>query len=198
MSELDQRLAAFVGRGGDKVTVARGRVTAEAIRQATDTVGDRNPAYSDADFAAESAHGTIVATAPSVLWWHRGHFEPVDSAERVDADGVRRFRLDPNPIRQAGMKENELGLLADMMKVLADDGFSSLAVTSSETTVYRYPRVGDLLSCYGPMIESVVGPKKTSLGMGYFSTSTYSLQDEQGQPVASWRTTRLHFAPGEK
>lgn len=192
---LKKRLDAFVGRGAEFVTVARDRVTIEGIRQAVDTVGDRNPIHADEAFARGTEHGGLVAPPASVLWWHRGHFEPVESSDTVDADGVRHFRLDPNPIRQQGMKTNELGLLAEVLKVLADAGYSSLAVTNSQTFIARYPRIGDLLSCRGPRIDAVTGPKKTSLGEGFFTTSTYELVDESGGEVARWETTRLHFKP---
>lgn len=70
-----------------------------------------------------------------------------------------------------------------------------MAVTNSQTVITRYPTVGDLLSCRGPRIEAVVGPKQTSLGEGYFTTSSYELLDGSGGEVARWQTTRLHFDP---
>lgn len=196
--ELEQKINGFIGRGGDHVTRATDRVTVEAIRQAANVVGDCNPAYHDGDFASASRSGGVVAPPCSVLWWHRPYLEPVPSAEQTDVQGVRRFRLDPNPIRQHAGGPNENGVLAEMMQVLADAGFGSLVVTNAAVSVDRYPLPGDLLSCYGPTIESVSARKQTALGEGYFSTSAYVLRDERGAQVAQWKTTRFHFKPAAK
>ena len=193
--QFNGRLQKYIGLGEDRVITAPDRVTPEGIRQITNAVGDRNPVYRDAVFAQQSVHRQLVAPPSSVLWWHRALFEPVASQDSVGADGTAHFRLDANPVRQQGLKETELGVLADVMQLLAEAGYSSLAVTGSETTVHRYPRVGDQLSCRGPRIESIVGPKKTALGMGYFTTSRYRLVDVRGEEVATWTTSRIHFAP---
>lgn len=193
---LHETLASYVGRGGDTVTAATDPVTAEAIRQVVNVTGDLNPLYRDPACAVAAAvHGGLVAPPSSVLWWHRGHFEPIDSSEGRGTDGARRYRLDPNPVRQEGMAQTEHGVLADVMRLLAANGHDSIVVTNAEVTLDRYPRVGDRLSCVGPVIESIVGPKATALGEGYFSTSVYRLLDQAGAQVAHWRTTRLHFAP---
>ncbi len=192
---LHARLQAYIGRGGDRQMKARDPVTAEAIKMVANAVGDRNPVYTDADYAAKSVHGGIVAPPSSVIWWHRAMFEPVDSSDWIDEQGTPHFRLEPNPARQVGLRETENGLLAEVVQLMADAGYTSLAVTGSDTTVNRYPRMGDLLCCQGPTIESIVGPKKTSLGEGFFSTSSYKLVDAKGEQVAAWTTTRIHFAP---
>ena len=193
---LHEILADYVGQGGDTVTIATDPVTAEAIRHIVNVTGDLNPLYRDPACAAVAFHGGLVAPPSSVLWWHRGHFEPIESSEVPDLDGVRRYRLDPNPVRQEGLAQTENGVLADVIRLLATHGHDSIVVTNAEATVDRYPRVGDQLSCVGPVIESIVGPKTTALGEGYFSTSVYRLLDRAGAQVARWRTTRLHFAPG--
>lgn len=194
-NDLITRLNAYLGLGGDRKIVARGPVTTDAIRLVTDVTGDKSPIYSDANYAAASIHGGIVAPPSSVLWWHRRLFEPVSTSDWIDEQNTRRFRLDPNPARQVGVRETELGLLAEVIQILAEAGYSSVAVTNSDTTIRRYPRVGDLLTCFGPKIEAIVGPKKTGLGEGFFTTSEYVLRDDANDIVAKWRTTRLHFAP---
>lgn len=195
---LHEILAGYVGRGGDTVTVATDPVTAEAIRQVVNVTGDLNPLYRDPACAAASVHGGLVAPPSSVLWWHRGHFEPIESPAARGTDSEQRYRLDPNPVRQEGLAQTEHGMLADIMRLLAAHGHDSIVVTNAEVTLDRYPRVGDRLSCVGPVIESIVGPKATALGAGYFSTSVYRLLDQAGAQVAHWRTTRLHFAPGAR
>ena len=59
--ELEATLQSFVGKPIGPPDVARDPVNVPMIHQWCDAMGDRNPVYTDADAAAKSVHGGIVA-----------------------------------------------------------------------------------------------------------------------------------------
>jgi len=60
--------------------------------------------------------------------------------------------------------------LHGMMRVLTDEGFTAVLGTNCEQTYDRYLRVGEELTVT-TRLESVVGPKQTGVGEGYFVTT---------------------------
>lgn len=80
-----------------------------------------------------------------------------------------------------------------MMVVLTDAGFTGVLGTNSEQTYNRYLKVGEHLRVE-TALDSVVGPKSTGMGVGYFVTSrsTWFVGDEH---VASMLFRVLKFIP---
>ncbi|MDH3214379.1 MAG: MaoC family dehydratase N-terminal domain-containing protein, partial [Myxococcales bacterium] len=58
---LRERLRAFEGAAAGEPMHARDPVNPAMIRHWCDAVDDRNPVYTDPDFASRSVHGGIVA-----------------------------------------------------------------------------------------------------------------------------------------
>ncbi|HKY57376.1 MAG TPA: MaoC family dehydratase N-terminal domain-containing protein [Aeromicrobium sp.] len=83
-----------------------------------------------------------------------------------------------------------------MMNVLTDAGFTAVLGTNSEQTYDRYLRVGEHVRVE-TALDSVVGPKATGMGVGYFVTSrsTWFVGDEK---VASMLFRVLKFIPKSK
>ena len=80
-----------------------------------------------------------------------------------------------------------------MINVLTDQGFLGVLGTNSEQTYGRYLRVGEHVRVETEL-DSVVGPKATGMGVGYFVTSrsTWYVGDEK---VASMLFRVLKFIP---
>ena len=80
-----------------------------------------------------------------------------------------------------------------MVSVLDEAGFTSVVATNCEQTYHRYLRYGEEVAV-ASTLESVVGPKKTALGEGWFVTtrSTWYVGDE---PVAEMLFRVLKFQP---
>ncbi len=91
--------------------------------------------------------------------------------------------------------------LHGMMKVLTDEGFTAVLGTNSEQTYDRCLRVGEQVRVT-TRLESVVGPKRTGMGEGYFVTSRNTwyvvLPDGQSEQVASMLFRVLKFKPEPK
>ena len=149
--ELLQRLRAVLGvRLGDPV-VARDPVNLPMIRHWCDAVDDRNPVYTDPEFAARSLHGGIVAP-PTMLqaWTMPG--------------------LVPKEVREA----RTLGACFGALRLLDEAGFTSVVATNCTQEYVRYLRPGDLLSAE-TVIEAVSEEKQTALGVGHFVTQRTTL-----------------------
>ena len=92
-----------------------------------------------------------------------------------------------------GGKPSEDDPLHAMMNVLTDAGFTAVLGTNSEQSYERYLRVGEQVRIE-TALDSVVGPKATGMGVGYFVTSksTWFVGDEQ---VATMLFRVLKFIP---
>jgi len=80
-----------------------------------------------------------------------------------------------------------------MMRVLTDAGYTAVLGTNCEQSYDRYLRVGEQVRVT-TALDSVVGPKRTGMGVGYFVTSrsTWYVGDER---VATMLFRVLKFVP---
>jgi uncharacterized OB-fold protein len=94
--------------------------------------------------------------------------------------GLRGQRQDDDP-------------LGAMIAVLDEAGYTSVVATNSDQTYHRYLRYGEQVSVTS-RLDSVVGPKNTALGEGWFVTTrnTWWVDDE---PVAEMLFRILKFRP---
>ena len=85
-----------------------------------------------------------------------------------------------------------------MMRVLTDEGFTAVLGTNCEQAYDRYLRVGEQLRVT-TALDSVVGPKQTAMGEGYFVTSRstwYAAHpDGRSEVVATMLFRVLKFVP---
>jgi len=165
-NEIRAAAAAITAAGECGPRAARDPVNLPMIRNWVEAVGDANPVYTDAEAAARSVHGGLVAPpAMAQVWTMRG-LHP-------DAD-------DDDP-------------LGRMSAVLDRAGFTSVVATNCEQEYHRYLRHGEQLTVRA-RLESVTGPKRTALGEGWFVTtrSTWYAGEE---PVAAMLFRILKFRP---
>ena len=163
---ITEAAARIAARGESQPRRARDPVNLPMIHNWAEAIGDENPVYTDAGAAAASVHGGLVAPpAMAQVWTMRG-LHP-----RADDD-------DP------------LGL---MSAVLDDAGFTSVVATNCEQSYLRYLRHGEQVEVRS-RLESVTGPKRTSLGEGWFVT-TISTWYAGEEPVATMLFRILKFKP---
>lgn len=108
---------------------------------------------------------------------------PPSMAQVWTMPGLGRRRPDDDP-------------LSRMMEVLTDEGYTAVLGTNCEQTYERYLRLGEELRVT-TALDSVVGPKNTAMGEGYFVTSrnTWYVGDEV---VATMLFRVLKFIPKER
>lgn len=163
--------AARIAASGDSAPrPAPDPVNLPMIRHWVQAMGDTNPIYTDADAAARSVHGGLVAPpAMAQVWTMRG-LQPANGAASDSGD--------------------PLGQMSD---VLDEAGFTSVVATNSEQEYYRYLRHGEQLTVRSSL-EGVTGPKRTALGEGWFVT-TRSTWYAGTEAVASMLFRVLKFKP---
>ena len=86
--------------------------------------------------------------------------------------------------------------LSQMTEVLTAEGFTAVLGTNCEQSYERYLRVGEDVRVTSAL-DSVVGPKNTAMGTGYFVTSrnTWYVGEER---VATMLFRVLKFIPKER
>ena len=134
-------------------------VNESMIRHWCEAMGDRNPAYTDAEAAKRSVHGGIVAPPTMLQAWMLGGIEMAD----------------PPPAPKN--KQTELH------KLLSEYGYTSVVATNCEQAYTRYLRPGDRVTAT-TTIESISEEKATGLGIGYFINTRDDFRDQHDEESA--------------
>jgi uncharacterized OB-fold protein/acyl dehydratase len=169
-----QRLRAVLGVRLGEPVVARDPVNLPMIRHWCDAVDDRNPVYTDPEFADRSLHRGIVAPPTMLQAWSMPGLVTKEVREARNASGV-------------------FGAL----RLLDEAGFTSVVATNCTQEYVRYLRPGDLLNAE-TVIEAVSEEKKTALGVGHFVTQRTTYRDQHGERVASMSFRLLKFRPPQR
>jgi uncharacterized OB-fold protein len=163
---IGQAAARIAAAGECAARPARDPVNLPMIRNWVEAIGDANPVYTDAGFAARSVHGGLVAPPAMAQVWTMAGLHP-----------------------PAG-RDDPLGL---MTAVLDEAGFTSVVATNCEQTYHRYLRHGERVAVR-TSLEGVTGPKRTALGEGWFVT-TRSTWYAGPEAVASMMFRVLKYRP---
>ena len=176
---LHERLQARIGQpmGAGGPSVAPDPVNVPMIRHWVDALDDRNPVYLDADAAARSRFGQIVAPPAMLQTWTMARPRIEGIAER----GGAAMEVDG---------ESPLG-------ILADEGYTATLATNSELDFVRYLHVGDQLTSTSELAE-VSERKATALGTGYFVTWVNTYLDGRDDVVGLQHFRVFRFAPGSE
>jgi hypothetical protein len=162
---------------------------------------------------AASTHDEIMAAAEQIK--ARGETYPRTGRDPVNQPMINNWveaMGDDNPRWLAGEappamaqvwtmgglhpKRDPQDPLHSMMQILTDAGYVGVLGTNCEQTYDRTLRVGDELAVT-TQLESVVGPKETGVGEGYFIT-TRNVWRVDGEQVASMMFRVLKFRPKDR
>jgi uncharacterized OB-fold protein/acyl dehydratase len=171
---LTEQLQAFVGREIGAPDLARDPVNEAMIRQWCEALGDRNPAYTDADAARASVHAGIVAPPTMLQAWI--------------LPGIEMARP---------MAEQRQDLQKTLHQLLDAAGYSAVVATDCEQEYHRYLTPGDRVSAT-TVIESISPEKATALGIGYFIDTRTTFRDQTGDTVGAMRFRVLKFKPHQR
>ena len=155
--------------GESSSRAARDPVNLPMINNWVEALGDGNPVYTSAEQAAASVHGGLVAPPAMAQVWTMPGLRPVRDTD------------DP---------------LYAMMGALDELGYTSVVATNCEQTYHRYLRHGEQVAVTA-RLESVVGPKRTGLGEGWFVT-TRNVWYVGSEPVAEMLFRVLKFRPPQQ
>jgi hypothetical protein len=173
------------------------------------------------DLVDPAVHERVMAAAEEIKGWgdaaERLARDPVNQPRITDwleamgfpEEACERFQAGEAPPSMAqvwtmyglGGRAPEHDPLHAMMNALTDAGFTAVLGTNSEQTYDRYLREGEQVRIT-TALESVVGPKSTAMGVGYFVTSrstwyvdTLTPEGVQSERVASMLFRVLKFMP---
>jgi uncharacterized protein len=155
-------------QGQTERRLARDPVNTPTINTWLDAIGDDNPIYRDTPEARELHGGPVAPPAMSQVW---------------TMYGLRPERPEFDPLH-------------NMMEVMDRAGYEAVLGTNCDQTYARYLRPGEQVAVRSEL-ESVVGPKQTGVGEGYFVTSksTWYVGDEE---VATMLFRVLKFKPRQR
>ncbi len=160
------RAEEMLAKGETPPRLARDAVNQPMINNWIEAMGDTNPIYVDSDLARQLHGGPVAPTAMAQVWTMSG-LDP----ERPSDDPLH-----------------------GTMAILDKAGFTSELGTNCDQTYARYLRGGDHVSIT-TKLESVVGPKMTGVGEGYFVT-TQNIWRVGDEVVATMKFRVLKFRPG--
>jgi uncharacterized protein len=147
-------LAELVGQEAGAPSLSWDAVNVPMIRHWVEAMGDKNPVYLSDEVAQAAGYDQLIAP-PTMLqaWIMRG----LKASNEIET------------ARAAGASQGE-GPNDRMMKLLDDEGLTSVVATNCEQKYGRPLVVGDRLLVRS-VIESVSEPKQTGLGTGRFVTT---------------------------
>ncbi|RJL25129.1 bifunctional MaoC family dehydratase N-terminal/OB-fold nucleic acid binding domain-containing protein [Bailinhaonella thermotolerans] len=165
--DLEALAERLIAEGEVRGEPAADPVNLPMIRHWVDAMGDTNPIYTDPVFAAAGVHGEIVAPpAMAQVWTMPGPRGGKTTRSTVD----------------------------DLLAAVNAAGYTGVVATNCEQTYHRYARLGDLLTP-ATRLTSMIGPKLTALGQGYFVTWNVTWYDADGEPVTEMLFRVLKFRP---
>jgi uncharacterized OB-fold protein/acyl dehydratase len=145
---------------------ARDQVNLPIVLNWLEAIGDTNPVYTDAEFAAASVHGGLVAPPMMAQVW------------TMAAQGQVREAGDPT---------------GEMVKLLDAAGYTGVVATNSDHVFHRYLRHGEHVAVTVSLV-GLTGPKRTALGEGWFFTTRQSWYSGE-EIVATMDFRILKFRP---
>ena len=163
-------------------------MTADAAHDAIMAEAEAIKALGEASesIAPYEVHQSTIGTWLDALGYDNDRFRqgeaPPSMAQVWTMPGLGRRRPPEDP-------------LSRMTEFLTEQGYTAVLGTNCEQSYERYVRVGELLRVTSAL-DSVVGPKRTAMGEGYFVTSrnTWYSGDEK---VATMLFRVLKFIPKE-
>lgn len=170
---FEKKLEPYVGIEIGIEEIGRDEINQAMIRHWCEALDNRLPIYRDAEAAAKSVHGEIVAPPTMLQAWV--------------LPGMQMATGDPDPKD----KQKELHRLFDSV------GYSGVVATNTEQEYTRYLKLGDRIRA-STVIESISEQKATGLGIGYFIDTRTTFTDASDELVG-WMTFRvLKFEPKEQ
>lgn len=167
---FEEKIRAFVGREVAPPTKGHDDVNAAMIRHWAEVMGDNNPVYTDAGFAATTSKGGIIAPPAMLQAWSMEGY----AMAHQPAQDVQR----------------------ELHNVFDAHGFTGVLGTNCKQEYYRDLKPGDQVFAH-TIIDSISEQKATQRGIGYFIETVTDFTDQNGDKVGRMVFRVLKFIPND-
>lgn len=169
---FEDKLYAYVGKQACPRTPAKDPVNAAMIRHWTEVMGDTNPAYTNAEWAAGSRRGRTIAPPAMLYVWNQEGYAVASQGRPSDPQ-------------------------TEMVEMFNDHGFTGVLGTNVTQEYHREVSPGDTVFVE-MVIDNISERKSTARGVGYFfeTLATFTNQDED--VIGTQRFRVLKFIPQEQ
>lgn len=167
---FEEQIHSFVGRENGPPKKGHDDVNEAMIRHWTEIMGDELGTYSDADYAAGTSKGGVIAP-PSMLqaWSMEGYSMAGDPPQDVQRE---------------------------LHKVFDDNGFTGVLGTNTSTEFYRDLQPGDSVTAH-TVIDNISEQKATARGIGYFIETVTAFTDQNNEAIGKQVFRVLKFIPSD-
>jgi uncharacterized OB-fold protein len=168
---LEDEIYAFIGREVCPPKPARDDVNAAMVRQWTEIIGDKNPAYTDAAWAANSIRGKTIAPPAMMYVWGQEGFA-VTTGRPADAQ-------------------------SDLVNVFNKHGYTGVLGTNVKQEYFKEVSAGDNV-VMAMTIDNISERKTTGRGPGYFFETLATFTNQHGDKIGTQRFKVLKFIPQQQ
>ena len=168
---FEDKVYAYVGRQVCPLTEAKDGVNASMIRHWAEVMGDTNPAYSDAEWAAASKRGKTIAPPAMMYVWGQEGFA-VTTGRPSDAQ-------------------------SDLVELFNEHGFTGVLGTNVRQEYFKEVSPGDCVTME-MVIDNISERKTTGRGTGYFFETLATFTDQHGDRIGTQRFKVLKFIPQDQ
>ena len=168
---FEDKVYAHVGKQVCPPTAAKDGINASMIRHWAEVMGDTNPAYSDAEWAASSRRGKTIAPPAMMYVWGQEGFA-VTTGRPSDAQ-------------------------SDLVELFNEHGFTGVLGTNVRQEYFKEASPGDTVTME-MVIDNISERKTTGRGTGYFFETLATFTDQHGDRIGTQRFKVLKFIPQEQ
>ena len=167
-SLYEDRLRQHVGNESPKLE-AVDSVGPQMIRHWVEVMHDKNPAYIDAEWAAKSRFGAVVAPGAMMQVWSMAPLWP------------------PRDVPDLPIKPID--------DALGEHGYTEVVATGQSQRIHRLARVGDTVSYVVRVADVSETDHKTKLGAAYFVTFEYRFTNQDDELLGTQSFTYMRYKP---
>ncbi|MEM8499041.1 MAG: bifunctional MaoC family dehydratase N-terminal/OB-fold nucleic acid binding domain-containing protein [Pseudomonadota bacterium] len=169
---FEEELQTFVGRAlHPEPKRSYDAVNEAMIRHWAEVMGDKNPAYTDAAWAADSQRGELIAPPAMMYAWNQEGYAV--ASEGRPSDG-----------------------LSDLVGFFDQHGFTGSLGTNVDQEFFAEAKIGDALF-EDAIIEEISEQKITARGQGYFLQTLAKFSNQAGELIGTQRFRVFKFIPPE-
>ncbi len=170
---FEKRIHAYVGRELGPPKRGNDDVSTAMIRHWAEVMGDANPVYTDAEFAAQSTKGGLIAPPTMLQAWSLDGY-PMADPSKENAD-----------------------LQRELHNVFDEYGFTGVLGTNCRSEYFRDLKPGDQVWAH-TVIASISEQKATARGIGYFIETVTKFTDQRQEEVGRLTFRALKFIPQDQ